>query len=285
MTWEKWSTSIHSKVASTQNLHRLLPQGLSFFIMLSSAAGVIGSLGQSNYAAGNTYQDGLAYHRVAIGEKAVSIDLGLMSDVGIVAENVELPKGKEAVAELAQIREVEFLALLDRYCNPELDILASEETQPILGLITPAQFRSKNIEPPEWLLERPIFRGLSKEDAGVSLSSDVNATTEGWDRDWAGEFFRAQSNTEAISIVTKALIQRLAKATSTLPDDIDPTRPLHTYGVDSLLAVEVRNWFGKVFKADVAIFDITGPATLDSLAERAAGQSSLRKLDALHAIA
>ncbi|KAJ2987165.1 hypothetical protein NUW58_g4657 [Xylaria curta] len=44
---------------------------------------------------------------------------------------------------------------------------------------------------------------------------------------------------------------------------------------NSLLAVELRNWFGKLFKADVAIFDITGQVSLKRIAEGAAAQSEL----------
>ncbi|KAJ2985763.1 hypothetical protein NUW58_g5359 [Xylaria curta] len=143
MTWDQWSISIRSKVASTWNLHSQLPSGLSFFIMLSSISGITGSMGQSNYAAGNTYQDGLVAYRQALGERATSIDLGLMGDVGIVAENgSDITKGKETVMSLARISEKELLALLDYYCHPAAVAATHENNQPIVGLVTPAQCRS-----------------------------------------------------------------------------------------------------------------------------------------------
>lgn len=44
-------------------------------------------------------------------------------------------------------------------------------------------------------------------------------------------------------------------------DDIDTSKPLHAYGVDSLLAVELRNYFAQELSADVAIFDhMSGPS-------------------------
>lgn len=276
MTWDQWSTSIRSKVPSTWNLHTYLPRNLSFFIILSSVAGIAGSMGQSNYAAGNTFQDGLAAHRLAIGEKAVSIDLGWMGDVGIVAENAGLTKGKEAAGDLAPIFESEFLALLDRYCDPDLEIKTPEQAQAIIGLVTPAQFWNKGLEPPDWLIDRSLFTGLSRnihEDIGVYDGTQAKRSQ----RDWADELARASSSAEATDIVVQALTNKLAKATSTAPEEIDPARPLHAYGVDSLLAVEIRNWFGKVFKADVAIFDITGQGSMTKIAEGAAGQSAMWK--------
>lgn len=59
--------------------------------MLSSISGIIGNIGQSNYAAGNTFEDALAHYRVSLGEKATSIDLGAVSNVGVMAEDRALP--------------------------------------------------------------------------------------------------------------------------------------------------------------------------------------------------
>lgn len=284
MTWDQWSTSIRSKVNSTWNLHRQLPPGLTFFVMLSSVAGVAGSMGQSNYAAGNTFQDGLAAHRLALGERAVSIDLGWMGDVGAVAESAALTRGKEDAGDLAPVYEAEFLALLDRYCEPEAlgpgPDLTPEKAQPVIGLVTPAQFRNKGLQPPDWLVDRPLFRGLAQESDGPDGSAENGAAADGArdDRDWVAELLRAGSpGAEAAGVVADALVQRLSKATSIPPAEIDRARPLHAYGVDSLLAVELRNWFGKLFRADVAIFDITGQASLDKVAEGAAASSALLK--------
>ncbi|KAK9413400.1 hypothetical protein SUNI508_02599 [Seiridium unicorne] len=277
MSWDQWSISIRSKVASTWNLHRQLPSGLSFFIMLSSVAGIAGSMGQSNYAAGNTYQDALAAHRLAVGEKATSIDLGWMGDVGIVAENDSLTKGKEAAGDLAKIQEVEFLALLDHYCGETLEIKTSEQAQPIIGLVTPAQFRGQGIEPPDWLIDRLIFSGLEQHSNGNEANHSADGNTGVNEHDWVNAFICAQSSNEAGDVVVEALVQKLSKATSITPDDIDRSRPLHTFGVDSLLAVEIRNWFGKLFKADVAIFDITGQASLEEIARGAAGHCGLSR--------
>ena len=59
-------------------------------------------------------------------------------------------------------------------------------------------------------------------------------------------------------------------------EDIDMTRPPHVYEVDSLLAVELRNWFAKVWKVDVAVFDITGQESIAALGATVARKSGLR---------
>ncbi|KAI1820011.1 BcPKS1, polyketide synthase [Xylaria intraflava] len=277
MSWEQWSSSIRSKVDSTRNLDTQLPKGLSFFIILSSISGITGSVGQSNYAAGNTYQDALAYHRLSRGEKAISIDLGLMGDVGIAAENKDVAKGREGLFDLAQIYETEFLALLDRYCQPDFQIEKPQHAQPIIGLLSPVQYQLHGFEVPDWLIERPLLRSLERFLPGDTSGLSTTDGTSGSDtnRDWPGEFSRTSSNIEAIDVVVEALIRKLSRATSIEVGDIDRTRPLHIYGVDSLLAVELRTWFSKVFLTDVAVFDIIGQASLEQIAEDAVSRSAL----------
>ncbi|MCB9504344.1 MAG: thioester reductase domain-containing protein, partial [Deferribacteres bacterium] len=74
------------KVQCAWNLHRLtrdLP--LDFFVMFSSAAGLLGSPGQANYATANTFLDGLVYARRAQGLPAQAIQWGAWAEVGLAA--------------------------------------------------------------------------------------------------------------------------------------------------------------------------------------------------------
>lgn len=76
MTFDDWKLSVEPKVHGSWNLHTLLPQGMDFFICLSSISGIVGSGGQANYAAANTYMDAFVRYRIMRGEKATSLDLG-----------------------------------------------------------------------------------------------------------------------------------------------------------------------------------------------------------------
>ena len=49
---------------------------------------------------------------------------------------------------------------------------------------------------------------------------------------------------------------------------------MHAYGVDSLVAVELRNWFSQVLEADVAVFEILGEGrSFEDLGTLVAGKS------------
>lgn len=87
MTLEDFNAGLRPKVQGSWNLHVNLPKGMDFFIMLSSVTGVLGSRSQSNYGAGNTYEDALAKYRGSRGEKEVALDLGILMGAGFVAEN------------------------------------------------------------------------------------------------------------------------------------------------------------------------------------------------------
>ncbi|MCJ1427403.1 hypothetical protein MMC29_005306, partial [Sticta canariensis] len=81
-----------------------------------------------NAVAANTYQDALARYRVSVGEKYISLNLGLMAEAGFAADRHEVMNmfrsaGYEAVSQL------EFFAVLDYCCNPDLGLLPPEHAQ------------------------------------------------------------------------------------------------------------------------------------------------------------
>jgi acyl carrier protein len=75
-------------------------------------------------------------------------------------------------------------------------------------------------------------------------------------------FKLAESEDAKADMVVRAMTVKLGRALSMPPDDVDAAKPLFEYGVDSLVAVELRNWIGKDFLADVAVFDIMGGSTI-----------------------
>ena len=277
MSFKNWTASIRSKVDTSLNLHQGLLMPLDFFIMLSSAAAVVGSPGQANYAAGNTYQAGLAKYRRSLGLKATCIYLGWIGDVGIVAETEKYTRGLELAADKAIITEKEYWALLEIYCDPNLHCASiAIPEDPIIGLITPAQFRARGMEHPSWT-ERPLFTSLAQIEAPEEPGLQVPEGGQKVDIDFAVAFAKAASVDEAKTAAVDGLTSRLSRAVSVPTNDIDSNRPMHVYGVDSLLAVELRNWFAKVWKADIGVFDITGQGSIADLGNMVAERSGLRK--------
>ena len=268
MTLAQWEQTSRSKVESSWNLRTLLPE-LDFFLMLSSVAGVVGNPGQSNYAAGNTFQDALA-HSSQRGQKTISIDLGVMRGVGVVAESEKLQKHFSSSKGFIEVGEAEMLSLLDICCDPSYQP-KGQQCQMVMGLETPASLLERSLEPPE-ILHRPLFARFSQLP-GRSGSSE--SASDGLD---AARLFRqAESTAERAQVVVEALSMRLARTLSIKFEDVDRHQALHAYGVDSLIAVEFRTWLGKEFAADVPVFEIVSGKTVEAIAELVAKTSSIEK--------
>ena len=77
----------------------------------------------------------------------------------------------------------------------------------------------------------------------------------------------------ASEIVCEALVAKLAKSMMMPVDDIEQTRPVSSYGVDSLLAVELRGWIFTELQADVSVFDLLSNIPISMLARRIVAKS------------
>jgi KR domain/Phosphopantetheine attachment site len=259
MSVEQFNAAVKPKVDGSWHLHTLLPKGMDFFILLASLSGLGGYYGQSNYAAGNTYQDGLARYRVTRGEKAVSLDLGVILSVGYVAENERLTDILQSQTTQG-IQESEFHSILDYYCDPNLPLLSPLHSQVMIGLDNPAQLREKGVEEPLWM-SRPMFKLLHQ--------IDLHRTARAQDAERVVNYEvllqSAESLSEVAAHIVDGLRTKLSKTLAMDKEDIDTNRPVHTYGVDSLAAVEVRTWFRRIIGADVTVFEILGNGSITSL--------------------
>lgn len=272
MSLEQFHDVVRPKVDGSWNLHTLLPSGMDFFILLSSLSGVAGLYGQSNYACGNTYQDGLAQYRVARGEKAISLDLGNMMSVGYVAEREGLSESLQSQFYM-EIQEIELHAILDYHCNPDLPLASSLHSQVIVGVESPANLNAKGLEEPFWM-HRPMFSHLyeMRDEATGSALRATEAVVN------YGDLIRdAECLTDVSDLIIDGLRTKLAKTLDMEKENIDMNRPMHTYGVDSLTAVEVRTWFHRVIGADVTVFEILGNESIASLGVMIARKSRYMK--------
>ncbi|XXH03794.1 hypothetical protein Hte_010200 [Hypoxylon texense] len=277
MTHAQWELTIRSKAHTSWNLHQLFPQ-LDFFILLSSLAGTTGPVAQSNYAAGCTFQDALARHRAAAGEKAVSLDVGWMGDVGIVAENRLYEQYRRVAGDMQRIRADQLLAVLDACCDPSPSRRApppEHGSQLLIGMMTPAHRVARGLAPTP-LMEQPLYWGFSR----VAGDGRARGNAAGDDAKNPAVLFRSARTVEGrTAAVVNALATRVARALSVPVDHVAPEKPLSEYGVDSLMAVELRNWIDKDFQANVAVFDIMGNTSIASIGSIVAARSKIELVE------
>ncbi|CAF3617236.1 unnamed protein product [Fusarium graminearum] len=270
MTHDDFKVSLRPKVQGSWNLHQFLPRDLDFFIMISSISGITGNPGQANYAAGNSFMDSLAHYRRQQGLVATSIDLGLMLDIGFVAERQGTSNLKKW--ESVGMYEEEFLLLMSAamrgHQSGHGDWKSSEmPAQIITGLATGGHVDQHSLEPPFYFSD-PRFKELTVSEL---RPESLGHTQKSFALRVALE--SSKSLGEASHIIADAIKERLAKVIDKDTENIEEGKPLHSYGIDSLSAVEMRNWLLEEMQCEVGIFEILGSTSILALADKVANSS------------
>lgn len=254
MTTENFQAAIAPKVNGSWNLHSMF-QDVDFFIMLSSINGIVGYASQSNYSAGGSYQDALARWRVAQGLPAVSLDLCAVKTVGYVAETAGVATRMQRAGHML-LREDQLLGLL------ESAILAPFDPQVIAGINTgPGSHWNRDGE--SQLGRDARFSTLHYRQPQQSQSNGDSLTSK---NSLALSLAEASSRADAEAIVFAAIAQKLSSIFVISVDEIEPSKHPSQYGVDSLVAVELRNMISLQAAADISIFNILQSQSLAALA-------------------
>ena len=272
MTSHQWTSTILPKVHGSKNLHETtLSQPLDFFVLLSSLHSFIGNPGQSNYAAGCAYQVALAKYRNALGLPATAIDLGIVGDVGYVVEK-KVQGRKVQVQEFKHIHEKEMLALI------ELGIREPMMGHVVTGLDSDLDINSLDDgEAPFFardpvLSHLPYLRSHLKIDAPAQSSDDGTTTTS---LSLSAQLSSCPSAEAAKEFILAALLKKLSRSLMMDVSDLDATRSMSSYGTDSLVAVEIKNWIQRETKVMVSVFEILQSASIAGLVDGVVGKLRL----------
>jgi polyketide synthase 12/myxalamid-type polyketide synthase MxaB len=224
-TWRRFEHVLAPKVVGAWNLHRFtrdLP--LDFFVLFSSVASLLGSPGQGNHAAANAYLDALAWHRRADGLSAVSINWGAWSSIGAAARG--------GVGERLALRGIGEIA-------PEDGLAALQSLlvwpKPQIGMV-----------PIDWSVYRRQFASGSEPCVLTEVLAEAPAATSGpAPAPFQAGFpqtLAAAASGERRPLLIELIRTEVIKGLGLQADKQLPlNEPLSALGVDSLLAVELRN--------------------------------------------
>ncbi|MET9293113.1 type I polyketide synthase [Streptomyces sp. NPDC003077] len=220
MTRERLESVLRPKVDGAWNLHELTKDlDLSAFVLYSSAAGVLGTPGQSNYAAANSFLDALAQHRRAKGLPAVSIAWGLWADAsGMTGHLTEADRDRLTRNGFAPLSTDAGTALLDAAVAAGRPAVAA----------TPVLRTARGEVPPVLrdLVRTPRRRESAAPEAQVSLAERLRPLTEPERRSFLLRHVREQ-------------VAQVLRHDD--PAAIGQDQPFQDLGFDSLTAVELRN--------------------------------------------
>jgi hypothetical protein len=267
MTYDDWTVAIRPKVDGTWNLHHALKE-LDFLVLFSSVSGLMGQFGQANYAAANTFLDAFVQYRHAHGLAASVIDLGVMEEVGFVAESASL---------------IEYFKFLSAHLLSEHDLI--EIVRLAIARSLPAETTNAYSHPSQLSvgvasympLADPNNRIIWKRDRRFAVyrtiesTSDVSlATHEGLKSFLSQITSRGASSLgdEEVGYLAKEIGKTLYGFMMKNVDDMDLDQPLASLGLDSLVGIELRNWCRQQIGFEVSILEIM-QSTLKDMGRRA----------------
>ncbi|OQD84167.1 hypothetical protein PENANT_c014G07229 [Penicillium antarcticum] len=262
MNIDDWQAAIQPKVAGTWNLHTQFSQrgSLDFFVMLSSLSGILGWASQASYAAGGSYQDALARWRCSSGLPGVSLDMGVIKDVGYVAESRTVSDRLRKVGQSLRLAEDSVLralatAVLHPFSRPQV----------LLGLNSgPGSHWDPTSE--SQMGRDARFMPLRYRKPAASRAQAGQAGNDSDSEPLSAKLRTAESSDAAASLVGDAIAAKLADIFMVPVDEIVLDKPPSVYGVDSLVAVELRNMLVLQAACDVSIFSILQSVSLAALA-------------------
>ncbi|KAJ4238054.1 hypothetical protein NW760_003487 [Fusarium oxysporum] len=267
MTYSDWTEAIRPKTVGSDNLVRAISANSEdpFFIFLASSAGVIGNRGQANYAAGNCFEDALALNLRLEGKHAVSIDLGPVLGAGMLADDEEILDILRANG-FYGIRHEDFLTMITHAITAEISPGTPMPGRVIMGIGSGGLVRQNQPADPYWS-RTALYSYLNLVDTS---NPDLKVVDASNDFDLKSLLSCCSSTDVAAEIVTTGLSLMLAKAMNMLPEEIDTGKPPNVYGVDSLVAVGVRNWVVTNCGVEVSVFEVLSERTVAELAREIA---------------
>ncbi|KAI8623623.1 polyketide synthase [Xylariaceae sp. FL1651] len=315
LTAAEWNSGLAAKVLGTRNLHNASKHmPLDFFIMLTSISSFGALATQSQYTAANNFQELFARYRRSQGYTASTISYGLVTGIGSVGTNTATINTM-ARNKIVCHSEYEFLKLLEPVFFSDMYDGIAEVAEPWLGAtedplstvnivvgLDPVRMAVEEFQSPtanrnsgefkaRWEFDARAhhimhhFDDTKRHSTGlVSESRNRSKQLEYVDtalsnlrqkfEDAVAEGPAQRARTEAL--VSAAIAKAVADMLFIDASGVDSGETVVKYGVDSLIAAELRNWFKTIFRIDISMLDLLNAQTsMKMLASQVVGSALL----------
>jgi NADP-dependent 3-hydroxy acid dehydrogenase YdfG len=275
LPYKQWNLGLSAKITGTENLHHATIEhnlDLEFFVMTSSYEAVVALPTQAAYCSANAFQDAFARYRRSIGLPACAIALGLITEIGDVGQRditrTMIDRNNlYGTGELGTLRLLE-AAFMDTpdpdmaaYHWQKFDPLAEAQITTCLEPYKLAEKLKKNgsiTNPPRWLSDKK-FSHIVQAVHDLSSSSEepkqTNVTAPLLARA-VDAALGAEKLHDAQELVLSALKDRIAYLLRIAVESIEATKSVAHYGVDSLIAVELRSWIVATFGSAIPLLKL-----------------------------
>lgn len=265
MTYQDWQISTKPKVQGTANLLSVLGDTrLDFFLMTSSVTSILGTPGQANYAAGNAYLNATARQRRSRGHSACAAIVPMVLGVGVVAENAELEdaltrKGMYGIDEEHLLRSLD-IAIKEQQGAEPIDHV-------VIGL-DPTLLARKVSEAGDddffWMHDRRFSALVNRINVSLGAESSSSGASV------LASMKAAATAEQAVQLARDHIVGKLSRMLLLELDVFEGDGgSIGSYGVDSMIGADLRNWIFKEFGVDMPFQQLLGPTlTTTKLAQQ-----------------
>jgi len=251
---ERFERVMTPKVAGAWNLHRLTAgRPLDFFVLFSSASAMLGSRGQANYAAANTFLDALAHERRARGLVAQSLDWGPWAETGMVgAPDGGLARAleRQGIRPLATRQALALFGEALASGRPQLALMSVQ--WPVYLEVLGARGRSA------------FYEALAPSRPAAGPHAAVASSQP---RHPIAERLKAALPHERPQVLASSLQEEVARILRLEPTQLDWRQGFAEMGMDSLMAIELRNVLQKGLGVSVPATVALDHPTIDFLVQ------------------
>ena len=226
---------------------------LDHFVMYSSMTAIIGTPGQGNYAAGNNFLDYFTRYRRQSGLPALTINWGVLGDVGFVARNSDVQSlARQGWKEISPDTALEMLAKCSNY-KPVQAMLYGIDWAQIAKLVPTFQ-------------NSPRFMHLVRQ-ARLMASGSADIAAGG-----LRATLSSKSAEDSYKLLKTELTLQIARIFDASPERIDHNAQLTNIGMDSLMAGQIRNWIASELKIDFPTMGLMSGPTINELTDNLLSQ-------------
>ncbi|KAF6795324.1 polyketide synthase [Colletotrichum musicola] len=273
-THEDWHAAVKPKVDGAWNLHHALSDSkLDFFVLFSSVSYVIGQSGQANYAAANAFLAAFAQYRHARGLPASVMDIGMVEDAGYLADNAAVLEQFKALhyQTLKEADLLEAMAYSTKIQSSPLGASDGKYVNPAeiaVGLGSTRSLRDPGNRVP-W--RRDARMAAAHVKGSVSDNAEAAPESQGLAQFLNGVQVDPSvlEGKETREFLTARIGEAICGMMMKDADQVSADLPLAAIGVDSLVAIEIRDWWRRTFGLHVSVLEIMGAGGIRALGKMA----------------
>ncbi len=238
MDAQSFNRALHPKVHGSWTLHRALAdEPLEFFVLFSSIGSLVVSVGQSNYAAGNAFLDALAHYRRAQARPARSIGWGPWA-LGMVTE----------------------FNLIESFARRGMYTISDEQGRQFMSRLLGRDFTHLSVMDADWpLVCQSYSMGIVPPMVAHLAEAETISMATGDSAQAAVSILEQLARTdeqERQSVLASYLHELVAKVLRIERSRFDVQQPLNTMGMDSMIAIELKNQIDHHLRVNISVVDL-----------------------------